>query len=99
MPRSHREKVQHDTMVKRIAHQYERKGYDVEADVKGYEQPETVRGVRPDLKLKKGSHTTLVEVETPSSVDTKRDLEQQKAFKNWSKDSDTKHFRRVLTEE
>ncbi len=97
--RSNKGKTQHDREVRRIASDYEEKGYHVEADVRGWDQPGVIRGVRPDIKVRKGGHETIIEVETPETADSKRDLSQQKAFKNWSKGSQTKHYKRVVTED
>jgi hypothetical protein len=52
---------------------------------------------RPDLRVKKSGHETVVEVETKDSVDTSRDQSQQKTFKTWSKNSVTKHYKRIIT--
>ena len=98
MARSKKSKSTHNTTVKKLAKQYKQKGYKVKADIEGWEKPDTIRGVRPDIIAEKGGHKTAVEVETKDSVDSKRDLQQQKAFKNWSKDTDTKHYKRVVTE-
>lgn len=99
MARSKRSQSTHNTTVKKLAKQYEQKGYKVKADIEGWEKPDTIRGVRPDVIAEKSGHKTVVEVETKDSVDSKRDLQQQKAFKNWSTDSDRKHYKRVVTEE
>jgi hypothetical protein len=99
MARSKKSQCTHNATVKRLAKQYEQKGYKVKADIEGWEKPDTIRSVRPDIIAEKSGHKTAVEVETKDSVDSKRDLQQQKAFKNWSKDSDKKHYKRVVTEE
>jgi len=99
LPRSRKSKSSHNSKVRELAKGYKDKGYDVEADVKGFPQPETIDGLRPDLRASKDGHETVVEVETPDSKDSKRDLNQQKAFKDWSKGDPTKHFRRVVTED
>ena len=99
MTRSKRSQSKHNTIVKKLAKQYKQKGYKVKADIEGWEKPDTIRGVRPDIIAEKSGHKTVVEVETKDSVDSKRDLQQQKAFKNWSTDSDRKHYKRVVTEE
>ena len=64
-----------------------RKGYKVLADLPNQERPDTVRGVRPDLSVKKKGHETLIEVETSRSVESARDEKQKKVFKQWSKKS------------
>lgn len=99
MARSKRNQSAHNTTVKKLAKQYEGKGYKVKADIQDWKKPNTIRGVRPDIIAEKGGHKTVVEVETQDSVDSKRDLQQQKAFKSWSSDSDRKHYKRVITKE
>jgi len=98
MARSKRSQSRHNGLVRRLANEYKAKGYKIEADIKGYDQPATVRGLRPDLMVQKSGHKTMIEVETPDSLGSKRDEKQQQAFKNWSKGSSTKHYKRVVTE-
>ena len=98
MARSKTSQSKHNTTVKKLAEQYQGKGYKVKADIKGWGKPDTIRGVRPDIVAEKGGHKTVVEVETKDSVDSKRDQQQQKSFKDWSKDSDRKHYKRVVTD-
>jgi len=69
------------------------------ADLPNHEQPETIKGLRPDLRVGKKGHETLIEVETPESVESARDEKQKKIFKQWSERSQHKHFRRIITEE
>ncbi|MEW6374739.1 MAG: hypothetical protein AB1502_02985 [Thermodesulfobacteriota bacterium] len=76
-----------------------RKGYTVLADLPGWEQPETIKGLRPDLRVRKKGHETLIEIETPESVESARDEKQKKVFKQWSAKSEHRHFRRIITEE
>jgi len=99
MARSTKGQSQHDREVRRIAKDYQQKGYDVEADIRGWKQPSTIEGVRPDVIARKGSHETAVEVETRESVGSKRDEKQKEAFKDWSKGDPTKHFKRIMTDE
>ncbi len=99
MARTKKGQAEHDREVRGIANEYLRKGYKVLADLPDWERPDTIRGVRPDLLVSKKGHKTAIEVETPDSRDSARDLEQKKAFKNWSKDNLHKHFRRIITEE
>ena len=97
MARSKKSQSTHNTTVKRLAKQYKQKGYMVKADIEGWRKPDTIKGVRPDIMAEKSGHRTAVEVETKNSVNSKRDLQQQKAFRNWSKDSASKHYKRVVT--
>ena len=98
MARSKRSQSRHNGLVRRLAKEYKAKGYKIEADIKGYDQPRTVRGLRPDLMVEKSGHKTLIEVETPDSLGSKRDEKQQQVFKNWSTGSSMKHYRRVMTD-
>jgi hypothetical protein len=99
MNRSKRRQAEHDQEVRRLANEYKNKGYNVEADLPNWDQRGTIRGVRPDLRVRKQGHETLIEVETPESEESKRDEKQKKIFKQWSKGSEQKHFRRIVTEE
>ncbi len=53
MARSKKSKSTHNTTVKRLAKQYKQKGYKVKADIEGWEKPDTIRGVRPDIIAEK----------------------------------------------
>ena len=97
MARSKTSKSKHNTTVKKLAEQYQGKGYKVKADIKGWGKPDIIGGVLPDIIAEKGGHKTVVEVETKDSVDSKRDQQQQKSFKDWSQGSDRKHYKRVVT--
>jgi alpha-amylase/alpha-mannosidase (GH57 family) len=99
MSRSKRGQAEHDREVREVANEYLKKGYKVLADLPNQERPDTVRGVRPDLSVKKKGHETLIEIETPESVESARDEKQKKAFKQWSERSQQRHFRRILIEE
>ena len=47
MARSKRNQSKHNTTVKKLAKQYQQKGYKVEADIEGWKKPDTIRDVRP----------------------------------------------------
>ena len=81
MSRSKRGQAEHDREVRKVANEYLEKGYKVLADLPNWEQPDTIKGVRPDLSVKKKGHETLIEVETPESVESARDEKQKKIFK------------------
>jgi len=99
MVRSKKGQAEHDMEVRKAANEYLKKRYKVLADLPNWEQPDTIKGVRPDLSVKKKGHETLIEIETPESVESARDEKQKKAFKQWSERSQHKHFRRIITEE
>lgn len=97
MPRSKPSQSKHDREVGKIARAYERKGFNVKADLSGYEKPGTIGGYRPDVVAKKGNLRKIVEVETPDSVDSARDQQQQRAFRNAAKRSVRTTFQRKVT--
>lgn len=97
MARLYSSQSKHDAKVSAEARTYDSNGYDVWADVSGWPQPEIINGYRPDVIAEKGRHTSVIEVETPDSVDSARDLAQQKAFREWADRSEYRHFRRVVT--
>ncbi len=86
----------HNKEVKRLAIEYKDKGYKVEADITGFQQPNTVSGFRPDIRAKKGGQETIVEVETLDSVDSTRDTKQQDAFQDWASQDLKHHFKRKV---
>ena len=80
-----------------MAKQLKQQGYKVKADVPGFPQPETIRGVRPDVDAKKGRQRIIGEVETPESVDSARDQKQQQAFRQTAARSENTKFIRKTT--
>jgi len=59
--RSKTSQSKHDTEVRRIARDLKNKGYEVKADVKGFPQPKTVGGYRPDVVATKGKQRKIIE--------------------------------------
>ncbi len=98
MPRrSNRSQSKHDAEVREIAEQFERQGFEVDADISGFPKPQTLGGKRPDVVARRGGQRKIVEVETTESAETARDLNQQKAFRAAAKRSkNTTFVRRVV---
>ena len=88
--------TKHDTEVKRIAQDLKAKGYDVDADIRGFSQPDTIGGYRPDVVGTKGKQKKIVEVETTDSVGSARDQKQQQAFQNAANRSKNTSFERKV---
>ena len=86
----------HDTEVRKIAQDFKNKGYEVKADVKGFSQPGTVGGYRPDVVATKGKQRKIIEVETTESVSSTRDRAQQAAFRSAASRSKNTTFRRTV---
>lgn len=98
MARSRRSQAEHDREVRAQARRLEEKGYEVEADVRGFPKPGTFGGFRPDIVARKGQERKIVEVETPDSVDSARDIGQQRAFRGVASRSKNTTFRRIVAE-
>ena len=97
MARTKKGQAVHDKNVLREANKLKRQGFDVEADLPGFDKPSTLGGFTPDVVARKGKQRKIVEVETPESVDSARDKKQQQAFRQASKRSENTTFRRVIT--
>ncbi len=96
--RGPRSQSKHDQAVKKRAEQLQRQGFEVEADLKGWNQPGTIRGVRPDIDARKGQQRVIVEVETPESQDDGRAQRQERAFEGAAKRSPTTRFEKIVTD-
>ncbi len=96
MPRSGRSQSRHDSEVRKVATGLKKKGYSVQADVRGFPRPDTIGGYRPDVVGRKGTERKIVEVETRDSVDSARDIAQQNAFRNVANRSTNTTFSRKV---
>jgi hypothetical protein len=86
--------AEHDREVRRVANEYLRKGYKVLANFPNQERPDTFKGVRPDLSVRRKVRETLIGIETPESVESARDEKQKKAFKQWSEKSEHRQLQK-----
>ena len=98
MVRSKTSQSKHDVEVRRLANKLKNQGFDVKADVEGFSKPPTFGGVRPDVVAEKGSERKIYEVETPDSVESARDEQQKKEFRDVADRSKNTTFKRVITE-
>ena len=96
MTRTKQEQSKHDAKVEQIAKNLQKQGYKVAADVKGFKQPDTMGGVRPDVVATKPGERKIIEVETPQSVDSARDKRQQEQFKKIAAGSKKTTFSRRI---
>lgn len=94
--RSKGSQSKHDAEVRRIANNLKKKGFDVKADVKGFAQPQTMGGYRPDVIATKGTQRKIYEIETSESRASARDQKQQKAFRNAANRSKNTTFARKV---
>ena len=96
MARQKKTQSKHDVEVRRLANQYKKQGYEVQADVSGFSKPETFGGYRPDVIAKNDRERKIIEVETIDSVGSTRDLKQQRAFKQVANRSKKTSFSRKI---
>lgn len=94
--RSEKSQSKHDAKVARVADGYKGQGWKVQADLPGETRPKTILGYRPDVVARKGGETRVIEVETPDSLRSLRDRQQQKAFREWARAGDSRTFRRTV---
>jgi len=99
MARTKKSQSKHDALVREIARELKKKGFDIAADVRGFPTPDTIGGSRPDVVARKGKARKIVEVETPDSVGSTRDAEQQRAFRAAAKRAKNTTFMRRVTKE
>jgi hypothetical protein len=97
MSRSRKSQSKHDAEVRSIARKLEEQGYNVKADISGYQKPDTIRGFRPDVVGTKGRERKIHEVETQDSLGSARDQKQQKAFRQAADKSKNTTFKRTIT--
>ena len=98
MGRTIKSQSKHDACVRAEANSYIARGYEVWADIAGYPKPMSIGGYIPDIIASISGHTTVVEVETPDSVGTARDIKQRAAFKKWTNYSDKRHYRLLIAD-
>lgn len=96
MVRTRLSQTRHNRQVQIEANRYLRNGFKVWADIKGWSQPDTIGGYRPDVIAYKNGSFTVVEVETTDSVNSSRDIAQQRAFKTWALRKTSRHYRRIV---
>ena len=95
--RTPRSQSKHNKAVQKRAEQLQRQGFEVKADLKNWDQPETIAGVRPDIDAQKGTERVIVEVETPESKDDRRSERQRRAFGGAAKRSAKTRFETIVT--
>lgn len=97
MSKSRKSQPRYVGKVKEITKEYERKGYMVKADVRGYSRPDAIGGLRPDIIATKGNQKVIIEVKQTDTVYSAREDKRLEAFRTAAKKSrDTKYKRYVV---
>lgn len=79
--RSLKKQSQHDSKVKQIARKLERDGWNVQADIPSFDQPDPIgkKNLIPDITAQKRGSKKIIEVETPETM--RKDKKQHEAFR------------------
>ena len=89
--------ARHDAMVKLQAARYRSLGYLVAAEIAGWQAPEPVEGLVPDLVATRGDEVVVVEVETEDTLAGKEYLAEHKAFRKWKEQAPkTRDYKMVI---
>lgn len=88
-------KETHDRKVRQLANELKRQGFNVEADVNGFETPDGIGkgGYVPDILATKGKTVKIVEVDTPGT----ENQEQLAAFRRSAAQRTNAEFEHVIT--
>ena len=88
----------HNKAVQKRAEQLQRQGFKVKADLKNWDQPGTIGGVRPDIDARKGTKRVIVEVETKESEGDTRAQRQERAFRSAANRAKDGRFEKIVTD-
>jgi len=79
--RTKKKQSQHDSRVKKIAKNLERDGWNVQADILGFNQPDPIgkNNLIPDITAQKKGAKRIIEVETPETIN--KDKKQHETFR------------------
>lgn len=79
--RSSNQKSKHDKKVKQIAQKLINEGWQVQADLLGYDKPDPIGKYKkiPDIRARKAGAEHIIEVETPETIQS--DKKQHETFR------------------
>jgi hypothetical protein len=79
--RSKKGQERHDGAVRREANRLMKAGWNVQADIAGFDQPDPIgkEGRIPDIRATKSGAERLIEIETPDTIE--KDKDQHATFR------------------
>ena len=94
-----RSKSTHETKVEQLARKLKRDGWNVEADISGFDSPDSIgkNSYIPDIVARKAGATKIMEVETKRSLN--KDREQQEAFRRSAGQKNRTSFEIIIADE
>ena len=98
MSRQKRNQSTHDNRVRALANRLEDQGWKVQADLPNFNQPDPIgKDERiPDILATRGNQTKIVEVETPTTVNSHQD--QHSTFRRSAAQRENAEFELVVTQ-
>ena len=98
MSRRQRNQSTHDNRVRTLANRLEDQGWEVQADLPNFDQPDPIgKGEKiPDILATRGTQTKIIEVETPSTVNSHQD--QHSTFRRSAAHRENGEFELVVTQ-
>ena len=97
MSRQSRNQSTHDNRVRTLANQLRNEGWEVQADLPNFNQPDPIgKDARiPDILATRSNQTKIIEVETPTTVDSHQD--QHSTFRRSAAQRENAEFELVVT--
>jgi len=79
--RSPKKQSKHDSRVRNIARKLKREGWNVQADISGFDTPDPIgqNNLIPDITAQKRGAKKIIEVETPETME--KDKKQHESFR------------------
>ena len=98
MSRRQRKQSTHDNRVRALANRLKDQGWKVQADLPNFDQPDPIgKDERiPDLLATRGNQTKIVEVETPTTVNSHQD--QHSTFRRSAAQRENAEFELIVTQ-
>ena len=98
MGRQKRNQATHDRRVRALANRLKNQGWEVQADLPNFDSPDPIgKDERiPDILATQGNQTQIIEVETPSTVDSHQD--QRSTFKRSAAQRENTEFELIVTQ-
>ena len=90
----------HDTLIAKMAKDFQERGFTVMADhVEGHCQPANINGYIPDLIASKDGRYLIYEIETRDTVNSKHAKDQKEAFERFIKgQGDMMRFEQIIAD-
>ena len=98
MGRQKKNQATHDRRVRALANGLKNQGWEVQADLPNFDQPDPIGQDEriPDIFATQGNQTKIIEVETPSTVDSHQD--QHSTFRRSAAHRENGEFELVVTQ-